>query len=203
MIMESVAALIFALFFLLGDYRNTAMAFIFLAMWEAHYMHRAFIYPLTLHGPTKRIPAVIVGFGLFFNCINAYLNGRYLFGFSGGYPDAWLLDPRFVLGLTLFVMGFLVNRQSDHILLDLRKAGKNSYKVPQGGFYRWVSSPNYLGEIAIWAGWALATWSLPGLAFAVWTMANLIPRARANHAWYKAKFADYPPERRVLIPRLW
>jgi protein-S-isoprenylcysteine O-methyltransferase Ste14 len=202
MIMESASALLFALFFILGNHRNSPVAVIFLIMWEVHYIHRAFVYPLTLHGPSKRMPILIVSFGMFFNCINAYLNGRYLFSLSGGYDISWLTDPRFILGLMLFVEGFMVNRYSDRVLGGLRKEG-GGYKIPYGGFYRWVSSPNYLGELAIWSGWALATWSLPGLAFAVWTAANLIPRARANHLWYKSKFVDYPEERRALIPGLW
>jgi 3-oxo-5-alpha-steroid 4-dehydrogenase 1 len=69
--------------------------------------------------------------------------------------------------------------------------------------YRFISCPNYLGEIMIWTGWAIATWSLAGLSFLVWTMANLIPRARAHHCWYKEQFPDYPPERKALVPGLW
>jgi len=203
MVMESASALLFALFFILENHRDSSTAVVFLIMWEAHYVHRAFIYPLTLHGPSKRIPILIVVFGLFFNCVNAYLNGRYLFSLSGGYNNAWFSDPRFVLGAMLFVAGFMVNRHSDHMLGGLRQKGENSYKIPYGGFYRWVSSPNYLGELTIWCGWALATWSLPGLTFAIWTAANLVPRARANHLWYKSKFAEYPEERRVLIPGIW
>ena len=53
-------------------------------------------------------------------------------------------------------------------------------------------APNYLGEIVEWTGWALATWSLAGLAFAVYTAANLAPRAVANHDWYLSTFDDYP-----------
>jgi 3-oxo-5-alpha-steroid 4-dehydrogenase 1 len=203
MVMESASALLFALFFILGNHRDSSTAVVFLIMWEAHYVHRAFIYPLTLHGPSKRIPVLIVGFGLFFNGINAYLNGRYLFSLSGGYANAWLSDPRFVLGAMLFVAGFMVNRYSDRVLGGLRKEGENGYKIPYGGFYHWVSSPNYLGELAIWCGWALATWSLPGLTFALWTAANLVPRARANHLWYKSKFDNYPADRRALIPGIW
>ncbi len=39
---------------------------------------------------------------------------------------------------------------------------------------------NYLGEMLEWAGWALATWSLAGSAFALFTLANLLPRARES-----------------------
>ena len=64
MVMESASALLFALFFILGNHRDSSTAVAFLIMWEAHYVHRAFIYPLTLHGPSKRIPILIVVFGL-------------------------------------------------------------------------------------------------------------------------------------------
>ena len=77
------------------------------------------------------------------------------------------------------------------------------YKVAYSGMYRFISCPNYLGEIMIWAGWAVATWSLAGLSFAVWTIANLVPRARANHNWYRENFPEYPSERKALVPLLW
>ena len=71
------------------------------------------------------------------------------------------------------------------------------------GMFRVIRHPNYLGEIIEWIGWAIATWSLAGLAFAVWTAANLVPRARSHHQWYRESFADYPPDRKALVPRLW
>ena len=76
------------------------------------------------------------------------------------------------------------------------------YKIPQGGMYRWITSPNYFGEIVEWVGWAIMTWSLPGLAFALYTTANLAPRAISNHRWYRRTFPDYPRERRALVPFL-
>jgi 3-oxo-5-alpha-steroid 4-dehydrogenase 1 len=200
--MESVAALGFVLFFVIGRDINF-ISWVFLALWEAHYVHRAFIYPLGLRGKTGKMPLMVVLMGLSFNSVNAYLNGRYLFTFSAGYNPEWLRDPRFIAGALIFLAGFVVNRQSDNILRLLRKNTANGYAIPQGGFYRWISCPNYLGEITIWVGWAVATWSLPGLAFALWTAANLAPRARANHEWYKNNFDSYPKERKALLPRLW
>jgi protein-S-isoprenylcysteine O-methyltransferase Ste14 len=147
------------------------------------------------------MPVAIVAFGLFFNTVNGYLNGRYIFTLSPGYANGWLIDPRFLAGVALFITGFIINRQADRTLRNLRQGG--SYRIPHGGLYRWISSPNYLGEIIIWSGWAVATWSLPGLAFVAWTAANLAPRARSNHAWYRQHFKDYPPERRALLPGLW
>ena len=51
-----------------------------------------------------------------------------------------------------------------------------------------------------WTGFAIAAWSLPALAFALYTVSNLAPRAVAHHRWYRDKFPDYPRERRALIP---
>jgi protein-S-isoprenylcysteine O-methyltransferase Ste14 len=188
--------------FLLGKYVN-AVGIAFLILWEAHYLHRAFIYPFGLRGTVKRMPWVIVGFGFTFNIMNGYLNGRYIFTFSGGYQSNWVVDPRFILGVVLFIIGYIINRRADYILQSLRQPGESGYKISRDRLFRWVSSPNYLGEIVIWTGWALATWSLAGLAFAFWTAANLIPRAKAHHTWYHLNFPDYPPERKALLPGLW
>ena len=200
-VMEAPSPVLFGVCFLLGN--NTSMVTMtFLALWEAHYIHRAFIYPFSLRGD-RNIPLVIVVFGLVFNIINAYLNGRYIFSFSREYTSSWLTDPRFIFGITLFFAGFLINRAADKALRSLRKPGEGIYAIPQTGLYRWISCPNYFGEIVIWTGWALATWSLAGLAFAIWTVANLAPRARSHHAWYLAHFPDYPAERKVLVPKVW
>ncbi|MGB0641280.1 MAG: 3-oxo-5-alpha-steroid 4-dehydrogenase, partial [Myxococcota bacterium] len=66
--------------------------------------------------------------------------------------------------------------------------------------YRYVSCPNYLGEMVQWIGWAIAMNSLAGVSFAVWTVANLLPRALTHHRWYRDKFAEYPAERKAVIP---
>jgi 3-oxo-5-alpha-steroid 4-dehydrogenase 1 len=203
MIMEAPSALAFAACFATGTYTNTATAWVFLGLWEAHYIHRAFIYPWSLRSSDKQIPIVVAFFALAFNTTNAWFNGRYLFTLSGGYPLEWMSDPRFIAGLAVFVAGYAINRQADHTLRSLRQPGESSYKTPYGGLYRWVSCPNYLGEIIEWIGWAMMTWSLPGLAFALWTVANLAPRARANHRWYQEYLSGYPLERKALVPGLW
>jgi protein-S-isoprenylcysteine O-methyltransferase Ste14 len=202
-IMESVSPLVFLACFILGEHRSTIPAVFFLALWEGHYIQRAFIYPFTLRTGRKRMPALVMSLGVIFNAVNAWLNGSWLYMFSGGYPNDWVLDPRFVAGAVIFVVGFIANRTSDNILRELRPPGGDGYRVPRGGLYRWISCPNYLGEILIWGGWALATWSLAGLSFAAWTAANLIPRARAHHHWYGEKFPNYPDSRKALIPFIW
>ena len=203
LLMETPAALVFAACFVLGESRNSITAWIFFALWEAHYIHRAFIYPLHRRDNGKRMPILVASMGFLFNAFNGYLNGRYIYGFSGGYPNEWLKSPQFLLGLSLFIVGFIVNREADQTLRSLRQPGETGYKLPRGGLYRWICCPNYFGEIVEWVGWAIATWALPTLAFAVWTAANLVPRARTHHVWYRERFPDYPPKRKALLPGIW
>lgn len=202
-LMEAPAAILFAVYFIFGSSPKNLPSLIFLCIWEAHYIHRGFIYPWMIRNGKKKMPLVILLMGLIFNVGNTYVNGRYLFSFSGGYPNDWVADPRFLIGATLFIAGFIINRWSDAVLRSLRKPGDTNYYIPQGGLYSLISCPNYLGEIIEWTGWAIATWSLPGLAFAVWTLANLAPRAYTHHIWYQKKFPGYPPERKALLPGIW
>jgi len=204
LLMESISAIGMLVVFVIGDAPKTTTLFIFLLMWEAHYIHRAFIYPFLLRDGKKKMPLAVTLLAVTFNLGNAYLNGRYLFHFADDhYRGDWLLEPRFIVGATLFVIGFGINRWADNTLRSLRNPGEIGYKIPRGGLYRYISCPNYFGEIVEWFGWALATWSLPGLAFAVWTFANLAPRAWSHHKWYHEQFSDYSPERKALIPGMW
>jgi 3-oxo-5-alpha-steroid 4-dehydrogenase 1 len=199
--MEAAAPLVFAICFALGN-AVTATTLVFLGCWQFHYIYRAFIYPLYMRS-NSRMPIIIIGFGLIFNTVNGYLNGRYIFTFADKYTSQWLGDPRFIAGLAIFIIGLVINQRSDRVLRNLRRHGESAYRIPHGELYRWISCPNYFGEVIIWLGWAMATWSLPGLAFAVWTAANLAPRARAHHNWYQQQFPDYPPERKALLPGIW
>jgi 3-oxo-5-alpha-steroid 4-dehydrogenase 1 len=144
----------------------------------------------------------IVVFSVIFNSINTYIQGRWVYAFSpaGAYANSWLTDPRFIAGVILFSIGFFINKQSDAITRKLWDPQNPGYKIPFGGMYRFLSCPNYFGEIITWIGWAVMTWSLAGLFFVVWTTANLLPRARANHRWYLEKFPDYPHDRKALFP---
>ncbi len=204
LLMESVSPTVMLILFVMGDVPKTATLIVFFLMWEAHYIHRAFIYPFTLRDKWRPMPVVVMLMGATFNLCNAFLNGRYLFDLSGSrYRADWLVTPQFIVGVSLFVIGFIINRHADNTLRGLRAEGEMGYKIPYGGLYRYISCPNYFGEIVEWTGWAIATWSLTGFAFAIWTFANLSPRARAHHKWYHANFKEYPKERKALLPGLW
>jgi protein-S-isoprenylcysteine O-methyltransferase Ste14 len=201
LVMESPASLLFAGVYVLGAHAQEVVPLVFFALWQLHYINRTFVFPFRLRESGKRMPVSIIAMAIVFNGINAYVNARWVSHF-GTYPEAWLTSAPFMLGALCFSAGFLINQHADAVLMRLRQPGETGYKIPRGGLYRWVSCPNYLGEILEWAGWALATWSLAGTAFAVFTAANLLPRALANHRWYREQFADYPSTRRALLPYL-
>jgi 3-oxo-5-alpha-steroid 4-dehydrogenase 1 len=200
-VMESPAALAFIFVYALGRNALAPAPLALCAIWMVHYLHRSFVFPFRLRGAKKPMPLTVAAMAIAFNVINAYLNARWI-SQLGQYADTWLRDPRFVAGALAFGFGMIINIQSDSILFSLRRPGETGYRIPVGGAYRFVSMPNYLGELIEWAGWAVATWSLAGLSFFVFTFANLVPRAIANHRWYRDQFAEYPKERRAVIPWL-
>jgi protein-S-isoprenylcysteine O-methyltransferase Ste14 len=198
-LMEHPSVLGFIAVFAFGRHRAELVPLVLLAVWQIHYVHRTFVFPFRMRASGKRMPLTVAFTGALFTATNAYVNARWISHF-GSYPTAWLADPRFLAGVAIFAAGLAMNLHADTVLIHLRRPGETGYKIPQGGMYRWISSPNYLGEILEWIGWAVMTWSLAGLAFAVYTTANLAPRALSNHRWYVEKFPDYPPRRRALLP---
>lgn len=200
--MEAPALLVFAACFIADVGHAGPAGIIFFLMWETHYVNRSILTPFRKAGPMKKMPLTVASMAFLFNTMNGYLNGRFIFHFSDKYSYSWLKDPRFLAGIVLFMGGFAVNLQSDAILSGLRKKKGIAYHIPRGGFFKHVSCANYFGELVEWGGWALSTWSLPGLAFAVFTAANLIPRARVHHIWYRNRFPDYPKNRKAVIPRV-
>ncbi|XP_041104394.1 3-oxo-5-alpha-steroid 4-dehydrogenase 1 isoform X2 [Polyodon spathula] len=72
-----------------------------------------------------------------------------------------------------------------------------------GGMFEYISGANFFGEIIEWTGFAIATWSLQGAAFAIFTFLVLSSRATQHHRWYIEKFEDYPKSRKAFIPFLY
>lgn len=200
-LMELPAVALFAGIFLLGDHRFELVPLVLLGIWQIHYVHRTFVFPFRLRAKGKRMPLSIPLMAICFNSLNAYVNARWI-SHLGTYQSEWLTDPRFLIGVLVFFTGMAINLHADTVLINLRKPGETGYKIPKGGLYEYVTCPNYLGEMLEWIGWAILTWSLAGLAFAIYTAANLAPRAVTNHRWYHEKFDDYPKKRRAVIPFL-
>ena len=199
-LMEAPAALVLPIWYLTSDRIRDPAAIAFVLLWSLHYLHRAFIYPMKKTAG-RPMPFFLAACAMAFNMFNGSFNGAWLFHLSPGYESSWLLTAPFLIGTAVFLLGFVINLTADYTLLRLRAQGER-YQVPQGLVFRWVSCPNYLGEILEWFGWAILTWSVAGLSFAVWTAANLAPRAITHHRFYREKVEGYPTQRRALIPYL-
>ena len=198
-IMEATAVLVFGgILLYFAELGSTPL--MLLLLWQIHYCHRAFVYPWGLK-KNKKMPWLILLMAVVFNTSNGYLNAWSIVSQADKYSELWLMSLQFLLGVVVFFGGMALNKISDRQLAILRRSGEG-YQIPHGFAYRWVSCPNYLGEIIQWIGWAIAAWSLAGWIFAIWTMANLVPRAIAHHRWYRETFKDYPTGRRALIPFL-
>ena len=201
LIMESPCLVVcLVTFFATGGHSQALVPLIFLSIWQAHYCYRAIIFPWRMRDRAKEMPVSAVASGFFFNTLNGFLNG-YAFTHSEHLADgAWLTSPWFIVGVPIMVLGLSINIHSDNILRNLRAPGETGYRIPTGGLYRWISVPNYFGEIIEWAGLAIAACTPAALAFALFSLANLFPRALAHHRWYRQTFRDYPPQRKAIIP---
>ncbi|MEL7481123.1 MAG: DUF1295 domain-containing protein [Pseudomonadota bacterium] len=204
MAMEIVSPLAFlALFWTsFGEGRAPGTAnLILMAMFCGHYAYRALIYPFRIRGPGKK-PVATGAMAILFNTFNGSVNG-WAAANAAHLDAAWLSSPVLYAGLAVFLFGMWLNLNSDHILRTLRGPGETGYKIPTGGGFRFVTSPNYLGEIIEWTGYAIAACTLAGASFAVFTFANLAPRAATHHKWYHQKFPDYPKSRKAILPGVW
>lgn len=54
-----------------------------------------------------------------------------------------------------------------------------------GFLFEYVSGANFLGEIVEWIGFSVACFNVPSVAFAVFTLCNIGPRALHHHRYIK------------------
>ena len=174
-----------------SERRTDIVRLAILLLFEAHYFHRSFIFPTQLRGHSK-MPLAIIFMGALFNTLNALMQGGWIFYVSPAdyYPAGWLGSIPFLGGTLIFIAGMFINIQSDSIIRNLRKPGDTAHYLPQGGMFRYVTSANYFGEFMEWTGFAILTWSWAGAVFALWTFANLCPRAARIYNLYREEFPD-------------
>ena len=202
-LMESPVFFAMLLLWFFSDRRDDLVRMAFLFLFELHYIQRSFVVPFRMRGYSV-MPISIVVMGVTFNLLNAFMQGGWIFYLSPDdyYGRDWLTDPRFVAGFLVFIIGMFINIQSDDIIRDLRKDGDTRHYLPKGGMFRYVTSANYFGEFLEWVGFAILTWSWAGAVFALWTFANLGPRADHIYKMYQSEFGDQLNTKRVkrMIP---
>jgi hypothetical protein len=182
---------------------------ILMCMFVLHYLNRSVLYPLRMPRDANPMP-VSVTFMAFFYCLWNGMTQSISLGMvncedvvSASFSETL----RFYAGVIMFATGMMVNVHSDSTLINLRGKPVNgrraAYKIPRGGMFEYVSCANYFGEIVEWGGFALASGTLAGFAFALFTFCNIGPRASKHHQWYLTKFDDYPKSRKAVIPFIW
>ncbi len=195
-------------FALSGRYTGNSniVLYIMAGLFLLHYFQRSFIFPFLMRGKST-MPIAIMLMGLTFNTLNAYIIGGWLYRQApdGMYGIDWLWSPQFIIGLILFFAGMAINMHSDNVIRNLRKPGDTKHYIPRKGFYKYVTSANYFGELTEWIGYAVLTWSPAGLLFAVWTFANLGPRAKSLTEKYEKEFGEEYTRlnKKHIIPYIW
>jgi 3-oxo-5-alpha-steroid 4-dehydrogenase 1 len=182
---------------------NWVTFFIFI-LFELHYCQRSLIFPALMRGNSK-MPLSIIFIGIVFNTVNAFMQGGWLFYFSpmDYYPISWFWSPQFIIGTIFFFSGMIINMHADRLIRFLRKdKNDNNYYIPQGWPFKISNSANYFGELLEWLGFAILLWAVSGWIFLLWSLANMIPRAKEVYEKYSqffgTEFTDL--KRKKLFP---
>lgn len=179
---------------------------VFVGLFMLHYFQRSFVFPLLMKGKSQ-MPLAIMAMGILFNVINATLLAASFFNCAlpGKYePATFWTNPLPWVGLVIFFIGMAINLHADHVIRNLRKPGDTRHYLPEKGFYRYVTSANYFGELVEWTGFALLTASPAAWVFVWWTAANLVPRADAIYKRYCEEFGKQAVgSRKRIIPYIY
>ena len=204
-LMESPVFIAMLCFCLFSDRKDDIVRLVIFLIFQLHYFQRAFVFPFLIRGNSK-MPLSIILMGVVFNTLNACMQGGWIFFISPsdyyGQGLEWIYSPQFIVGTVIFLTGMTINMQSDYIIRHLRAPGDTKHYLPKGGMFNYVTSANYFGEFTEWIGFAILSWSLSGLVFAIWTFANLAPRAAKIYNRYKSEFPDEFNEKKLkrIIP---
>ncbi|OBS82393.1 hypothetical protein A6R68_23618 [Neotoma lepida] len=188
---------------------------VLLAMFLIHYVQRTLVFPVLIRGG-KDTPLVVFASAVLFCTFNGYLQSRYLSQFAV-YAEDWVAHPCFLTGqdgrpnpgilIPLMLNHMLYYRELENSrklhpessFLTTLQIGSRETVVPHGeffqteplvsprGLFEYVSAANYFGEIMEWCGFALASWSLQGGVFALFTFSTLFTRAKQHHHHTKNK----------------
>lgn len=207
-----------------GVYATPCVAFIGLALFTTHYIHRTLIFPFMIQ-PRSPTPIHIMLLANAYCSFNGTLQASAWIRFApklfGEVKFSDLLEnpcssPAIVtiVGILLFASGMFINMKSDYALVALRhRTAKGSYSIPRGFAFEFISCPNFFGEGVEWLGYAFTaaglsgacictTASLVGLSFFLYTLSNTFPRGVKHHQWYldtfKEKYAQL--NRKAVIP---
>lgn len=141
-------------------------------------------------GPMNPFVAIaIAGFYSLTTFFPAYINREPLSG----------INSLILVGIVVFLIGETLNFVHHKILADLRTTSMD-YMIPRGGFFNAVACPHYLFELVSWFGMCLIFSHASMFFFFTLMVLYLLIRSLQTLAWYRERFADFPPARKAILP---
>ncbi|KAH8552377.1 3-oxo-5-alpha-steroid 4-dehydrogenase-domain-containing protein, partial [Umbelopsis sp. PMI_123] len=107
--------------------------------------------------------------------------------FTDKVPLSGYSDIQCLCGVILFVFGEGLNFAHHRILSNLRLLGSNHYQIPQGGLFKYVWCPHYLGEIISFIAFALISQHIFIGVLQVISAIYLCIRAYNTRIWYEKR----------------
>lgn len=192
------------------NYFNVFRIFLVL-LFTGHYVHRSLIYPFKLkkNKAERTFPIEISIMAFTFCIVNSILQCRSILYFTDYEEKSEDQFSKFLsrnlirllYGAGLFAFGMWTNISHDYHLFEKRNEKEDQgYVIPEYFLFKYISCPNYFGEILEWIGYALMANTISAWIFVFSTFSNLFPRALTHHKWYRNKFEYYPKNRRAIIP---
>ncbi|XP_073997458.1 polyprenal reductase isoform X2 [Rhodnius prolixus] len=175
---------------------------IFKRYYETHYVS-------VFSNAKMHIGHYYLGFFHYFGTVVAIVMESPGFSYSDNFEAAFHfkdLSYRTLVVSLIFFWAWWKQFESASILANLRKNRKgvivtDAYLIPEGGLFKYISSPHSLCEIIIYLCLTIIlsdNSTLPSVA--AWVISNQIESALLSHWWYKRTFTNYPEKRKAIIP---
>lgn len=120
-----------------------------------------------------------------------------LIAFCGGSGNNGVSN---ITGTCLFAVGIAGNLYHHFLLAKLRGTESKQYVAPKGGIFDYVATPHYLFELVGWLGIAIVLKHINSYLVFASMSSYLAGRSVAQNEFNRAKFEDWPNDRKNLIP---
>lgn len=136
---------------------------IFYCLWFCYYVYRGIIYLWIMKYSSLKIFLGILLGGFFFNFFYSFFNvdwiGVVFYDFDY-YKDLW-----FIVGVVMFIIGYIINRYVDLLFRKFRVNSSFGYFIFNGCLFYKIFCLNYFGEMFEWFGWVLGIWLVVGIVW--------------------------------------
>jgi len=109
------------------------------------------------------------------------------------------MDALFYAGIIFIIIGEAANFYHHKLLAGLRQK-EEGYHIPRGGWFEYATCPHYFFELLAWLGITLISRHLFTLLVFIAMLGYLTARSVKTRQWYVERFANYPKERKFMIP---